>query len=228
MGDLAKHARVYDGPVRWAVLVVAACGGGDTSEPPCRSSVLYLNRTGGLYDRSAADNAGMNLSTIVDAPRTLGAYPHDDIEWGFTTQCIRAALLPFPIEIVESDPGLVPHTELVFTTSYWAGPAGVTHVIPDGCRPNHEVGFVFGAAIATDARACQVAMIAFAQMTALLSYGANCRDFVDRSMDCVPDRTFADEEVTCVDANAQPIACRCGGTTQNTYRAIAAAHPVCP
>lgn len=208
---------------------LAACGGADGGggDAACRPSVLYLNRTGGLYDHGAVDDAIANRSTIVDAPRTLAAYPHDDIEWGATTQCIRDALLPFPIQIVESDPAPAPHVELVFTTSYWDG-AAVTHVIPDGCRAGHQLGFVFGSAIATDARACQVAMIAFAQMTALLSYGENCRDFVDRSMDCVPDRTFTDETVACVDANAQPIACRCGGTTQNTYRALAAAHPRCP
>jgi len=216
--------------VRWAIFaVLAACGsGGGDVDARCEPSILYLNRTGGLYDHGPVDDAGQNKSTIVDAPQMLAAYPHDDIEWGFTTQCIRDALLPFPIQIVETDPGLVPHTELVFTTSYWAGSTATTHVIPDGCRPNHRIGFVFGSAIATDARACQVAMTAFAQMTALLSYGANCRDFVDRSMDCVPNRTFTDETVACVDANARPIACRCGGTTQNTYRAIAAAHPACP
>lgn len=217
--------------MRWLLVILAACGGGGgdgTADATCQPPVLYLNRIGGAYDRGAVDNAGMNLSTIVDAPLTLAAYPHDAIEWAATASCIRAALQPFPIAVVETDPGAIPHTELVFTTSYWAGSAGVTHVIPDSCRPNHELGFVFGSAIATDARACQIAMIAFAQMTAQLSYGANCRDFVDRSMDCVPERTFTDETVDCVDANAQKIACRCGGTTQNTYRAIAAAHPACP
>lgn len=213
--------------MRWAVLVLAACGGGETIEPACRPSVLYLNRTGGMFDRGGFDNAVQNVSTIIDGPRSLAPYPHDEIEWGLTTACIREALRPFPIQIVEADPSPASHVELVFTTSYWNG-AATTHVIPDGCRDNHEIGFVFGSAIPTDARACQVAMIAFAQMTALLSYGANCRDLVDRSMDCVPDRTFTDEEVPCVDANAQPIACRCGGATQNTYRAIAEAHPACP
>jgi hypothetical protein len=215
--------------VRWLLVILAGCGGSDAApDATCQPSVLYLNRTGGAYDRGVVDSAAMNLSSIVDVPRTLAPYPHDDIEWGFTTTCIRAALQPFAITVVEADPGPIAHTELVFTTSYWAAPAGITHVIPDSCRPNLELGFVFGSSIATDARACQVAMIAFSQMTAQLSYGANCRDFVDRSMDCVPERTFRDETVECVDANAQPIACRCGGTTQNTYAAIAAAHPACP
>jgi len=210
--------------------LLAACGGrssGD-ADAPCRPSVLYLNRSGGSYDHGNVDNAGLNLSVIVDAPLTLEPYPRDDVEWADTTACIRLALQGFPIEITETDPGLVPHVELVFTTAYWAGVPGQTHVIPDGCFSRHELAFVFGSALATDARACQVALIAFAQMTARLSYGENCRDWVDHSMDCVPDRTFVDEDVPCVDANNQPISCRCGGTTQNTYRALVAAHPACP
>jgi hypothetical protein len=215
--------------VRGLLIVLAACGssGGDP-DAACQPSIVYLNRTGGMYTNGPVDSAGQNVSTIIDAPRMLAPYPHDDIEWGFTTACIRTALQPFPIQIVESDPGLVPHTELVFTTSYWGTPAGITHAIPDSCRPNHQVAFVFGGAIATDARACQVAVIAFAQMTALLSYGDNCRDFLDRSMDCVQDRAFIDETVPCVDVNDQPIACRCGGVTQNTYQSLAAVHRACP
>lgn len=210
-----------------ALLVLAACGGNGDEPPACQPSVLYLNRTGGDYDRGNFDDALANRSAILDAPRTLLPYARDDIDWSIQTACIRDALAPFPIEITETPPA-TPHVELVFTTTYWGGPP-LTHLLPDGCRTDNQIAFVFGDAIATNARACQVAMIAYAQMTAQLSYGANCRDFLDRSMDCVPERTFSDEEVACVDANAQPIACRCGGaTTQNTYRALAAAHPACP
>lgn len=213
-----------------ALGLLAACGSGSNGDPDatCQPSVLYLNRMGGTYDHGNIDNAAANLSAIVDAPLALDAYPHDNVEWADTTACIRLGLQPFPIEITEADPGPIPHVELVFTTSYWAGSSGQTYVIPDGCFSRHELGFVFGSALPTDARACQVALIAFAQMTAKLSYGENCRDFVDHSMDCVPERAFIDQDVPCVDANNQPTACRCGGTTQNTYRALVAAHPACP
>ena len=214
--------------MRHLLVLLAACGGGSAGDDAtCQPSVLYLNRTGGAYDRGGFDDAVDNRSTILDGARTLAPYSKDDIDWGIETACIRAALAPFPVTITETAP-TTPHVELVFTTSYWAG-TPLTHVSPDGCRTDYQLGFVFGDAISTNARACQVAMIAFAQMTASLSYGANCRDIVDRSMDCVPERMFIDETVSCVDGNAQPAACRCGGgTTQNTYRAIAAAHPACP
>jgi hypothetical protein len=214
--------------MRWLLLALAACGGSDTpTDAPCQPSILYLNRGGGTYAHSSFDSAALNASSIVDTTRTLGPYPHDDIDWRFTAQCIRDALAPFPISITESDPGMTPHVELVFTTAFWGGSA-ITFAIPDSCRAGHQIGFVFGDTLSSTNRACQVALIAFAQMTALLSYENNCNDIVDRSMDCAPERTFTDQDAPCVDANAQPIACRCGGMTQNTFRALSAAHRACP
>jgi hypothetical protein len=73
-----------------------------------------------------------------------------------------------------------------------------------------------------------MALVGYAQMTANLSIGDNCRDFLDLSADCAPERACIDEEVACVDLNDQPSECRCGGTTQNTFAAMAAAFPSCP
>jgi len=194
----------------------------------CRPAVLYLNRTGGMWDHAAHDDATQNLSILVDTPRTLPAWPKDNTDWGLVVDCIRTALAPFPLTITETDPGATPHTEIVFTTAYWAGSTATTSIIPDSCRPDHEVEFVFGDALATRARACQVALRSYGQMVANLSFGDRCEDLLNDQMDCVPDRTFVDATATCVDANGQPIACRCGGTTQNSYQAMAAAIPSCP
>jgi len=209
---------------------LVACGGegGAPADATCRPAVLYLNRTGGAFDRGPVDNASLNQSVLLDGPMVLAPWPHDELDWQSTSRCIRDALAPFPIQITETDPGAVAHVEIVFTTEYWAGPAGTTMIVPDSCRPGHQVEFVFGNALATDVRACQMAMIGFAQMTALLSVGDNCRDLLDLSMDCVASRSFVDETVSCVDAADQPVACRCGGTTQNTFRELSATFPGCP
>ena len=211
-------------------LVIAACSSGDPVpvDTACVPATLYLNRDGGDYDTGAFDDAAANRSVLLDAPLRLDPYSHDDIDWANTVQCIREGLAPFPIAITETDPGLVPHVEIVFTTTYWAGPAGTTMVVPGGCRPGHQLEFVFGDAIATDLRACQMALIGYAQMTANLSIGDNCLDFLDLSMDCSQARTFVDETVACVDQAGQPIACRCGGASQNTFAAMTAAFPACP
>lgn len=214
-----------------AVVGLVACSGGGGTEvvdAPCRPGVLYLNRTGGLYDRGPIDDAVMNRSVILDGPRMLPPYPHAEIDWRDLVTCVRAALAPFPIQVTETEPAAA-HVEIVFTTSYWAGPAGTTMVIPDSCRPGHQIEFVFGSAIPTAIRACHMAMLGFAQMTALVSVADECNDYLNLEMDCGPSRSFLDRTATCVDATNQPTTCRCGGsTTQNGFQAIAAAFPACP
>ena len=104
--------------------------------------------------------------------------------------------------------------------------SNLTHPVIDA--DGHQIEFVFGDALPTTARACHVALQGFAQMTALLSLDDNCHDFVNNAQDCAPERFFVDVDATCVDAASQAAPCRCGGTTQNTYQALAAKFPACP
>ncbi len=210
-----------------ALVLLAACGGHDPLPDACAPAVLYLNPTGGMWDHGGRDDASANVSLLVDMPRTLPPWPKPTAEWPELVACMRTALGPFAIAITETDPSPAPHTELVFTSSYWGGTA-MTSIIPDSCRPGHEVAFVFGTAIATRARACHVALRAYAQMVANLSLGDRCEDVLNDQMDCTPDRFFTDIEATCVDAANQPAPCRCGGTTQNSYQSLRAVTPVCP
>jgi hypothetical protein len=210
-----------------AVVALAGCGGGDPpqADAVCREGVVYLSRGGGMYEGGPVDDPASNRSVLLDAPQLLGAWPNGD--FAEVAACIRAGLAPFALEVTEVDPGPQrPHVEIVFTDRYWAGPVGTTHVVPDGCLP-HRVEFVFGDALPTSARACHIAMLGFAQLTANLSVAEDCNDFANLAMDCSPSRAFVDGEAHCVDALNQPAACRCGGETQNSFRAISQAFPPC-
>jgi hypothetical protein len=211
--------------------VLAACGGsGDDAPPACEPAVLFLDRDGATYTSAMRDDARLDASVLVDplgSPLALAPWPHDDVDWASLVACIRTGLAPFPVEVTETDPGDVPHVELVFTTSYWAGSAGTTMIVPSACR-QHEVGFVFGAALPTYARACHVALRGYAQMVARLSLIADCYDVLDDSADCSSMRQFLDRESECVDDIDRPAPCRCGGTTQNGYLGMTVALPACP
>lgn len=206
------------------LLLLAACGSPSAApDATCQRQVVYLDRLGGDYVNGIVDSAAQNQSLVLDQPRTLPPWPYDDGNWTSLTACIRTALAPFAVDVTEVDPGVAPHFELVFTTTYWAGPAGTTGIVPDSCRPGHQIGFVFGAALPTYTRACQIAMIGLAEMAANLAMTTNCADILDNDMDCAPMRAFIDQEVPCAGG-----ACRCGGTTENTYQALKAALPACP
>lgn len=213
-----------------ALLVVLAACGGESSSPDaaCTPAVLYLNRTGGAWDKGAHDDASANLSVLLDGPRTLAPWPKDDTDWDLLLPCLRTALSPFPLTITETDPGAAPHVELVFTDQAWIGSVATTSFIPASCRPDHEVAFIFGNALPTRARQCHVALRAYAQMIANLSFGDQCQDVLNDQPDCVSDRSFNDVTATCVDASAQPAPCRCGGSTQNSYQAMSSVLRACP
>lgn len=192
----------------------------------CTTKILYLDRFGGDYVPASHDDAKRNASVIFDRPRTLPPWPGDDIHWADLTACVRTALAPFNIAVTETDPGDVPHLEIVFTDQHWDDPA-ITHLIPSACRPGNEIEVIFGHAFSNPTRACEVAMDGFAEMTALLGPAENCLDFTSPAADCGV-RFFQDLEMQCVDASLQPAQCRCGGTTENTYAALAARFPACP
>jgi hypothetical protein len=208
--------------------IAIGCGGGRVvhdAQPPCANTIVYLDRAGGSYVRGLTDDAATNASVLVDVPRTLPPWPGDDTHWNELVACIGCALSAFAIDITEIDPGAVPHVELVFTTSYWGGTA-LTHAAPSGCRPGNQIEFVFGDNLPDPTRACEVAMDGFAEMTALLSPAYNCLDFTSPAADC-GIRRFINADMPCVDATGQPAPCRCGGTTENTFLALAARFPAC-
>ena len=213
----------------FALCVIGCGGGGETVfDAACEPAVLYLNRTGATYQRGGFDDASLNFTPIVDTERTLPPWPYDDIDWASLTSCIRAGLQPFPVTITETDPGMAKHTEIVFTTSYWAGPPGTTLITTSGCRDNLEVIFLFGNALPTYARACHLAVRTYAQITAKLDLVGDCEDFMNNQLDCSERRTFKDTDAACVDASDVPTECRCGGATQNTYQSLLAATTCAP
>jgi hypothetical protein len=194
----------------------------------CPPTTVFLARDGGHYEPGVDDDTALNLSVIIDEPRDVPPWPSSAPDWAAMTACIRDALAPVGAEVTEIDPGaMTAHYEIVFTTSYWGGSAGITSAVPDRCGRTHRIAFVFGDALATATRGCQVALIALGEMAADLSLDDNCADFLNPAIDCVPDRFFVDGTANCVDNSDQPIACRCGGTTQNTFQALTAAFAPC-
>jgi len=215
---------------RWLV-VLAACGGDATHhvDVSCANAIVYLDRFGGAYDHSAADDATQNVGIVFDGPRTLAPYPGDDVAWSDMSSCMRDALAQFDVVVTENDPGATPHLELVFTDTYWVDPA-VTHVFPSSCKPGHQIEVIFGSALATPTRGCEVAMDGLAEMVGQLGPSQNCLDFTSPANDCGV-RSFLAVDETCVDAQtdlAAPCRCDASATTQNSSATLAALLHACP
>jgi len=205
-------------------VLLVACGGDDAThhvDVSCANSIVYLDRFGGAYLHGLVDDATQNQSVAIDVARALPAFPGDDVAWGDLTACIRTALAPFDVAVTETDPGLVQHLELVFTDAYW-GDVAVTHVFPSSCRTGNQIEFIFGAALSTPTRGCQVAMDGLAEMIAQLGPSENCLDFTSPSTDC-GIRSFIAVDAACVDPAtnlAAPCRCDANATTQNSFNAL--------
>ncbi len=213
-------------------LGLGGCGGDHhviVADASCAPPVIFLDRAGGTYGPGATDDATQNRSVMLDAPRTLPPFPGDDVAWGDLTACIREAMQPFQVTVTEVDPGSTPHLELVFTDRYWEDPA-VTHVVPSSCRDNHQIEFIFGSALSTPTRGCEVAMAGLGEMIAQLGPSENCLDFTSPAGDC-GIRSFLPEDVACVDVQTNlPAPCRCdaGQSTQNSFVALSTAFRCAP
>ena len=157
-------------------MVAFGCGEDPPTHITCEPAIVYLNRDGGVFRQGAHDDSIANTSVLLDMERTLPPWPKTDAEWDALVACFRDHVFALPrLDVVTVDPGAVPHIEVVFTTSYWAN-AGTTAIVPASCRPDHEIEIVFGNALATTARACDVALQEFAIMTANLSLNDNCHE----------------------------------------------------
>src|SRR3954467_15791729 len=114
-----KHANIKT--VRWDFVAFAAalgaCGSDDTpTDITCRQAIVYLDHGGGVFAPGGHDNAATNVSVLLDVERTLPAWPNDD--WADLVTCMQEHLLALPrITVTDVDPGMTPHTKIVFTTS---------------------------------------------------------------------------------------------------------------
>jgi len=197
------------------VCLLAACGDPTHHvDVSCATAIVYLDRFGGTYSHANADDATFNASVVVDTTRTLAPFPGDDVAWADLTACVRAALAPFDTTVTETDPGMTPHLELVFTDAYWADPA-VTHLFPASCKAGHQIELIFGDALATPTRGCEVAMAGLAEMVGQLGPSQSCLDFTSPATDCGV-RSFLATDIACVDpATNLPAPCRCDASATN-------------
>ncbi|HTL34306.1 MAG TPA: hypothetical protein VL326_14365 [Kofleriaceae bacterium] len=225
--------------MRRAILIgaicVAACGEHGATPPidaaplvdapPC-TNVVFLNRAGGTYTPGSDDATTNKSSVIGSAPRTIEPFPYADSVWSAIKTCVTDALTPYGATVTDVDPATAPHHEIVFTTAYWgSGPGVVTTSAarcPSGGLPAYGVAFVFSQTIGPETTyTCELALMQLGAEIAGLDQATNCSDYMGSLLPACSSRSYLDKDVTCGDSVARD--CHCGGTTQNSHRAISAA-----
>lgn len=198
----------------------------DASASTCsgRVSTVYLGRTGGRY-QPGADDSGANTSPLVKQTATIGAW--DDPGWPAARDCITQRLAPFEIAVTETDPGTAEHIEIVLSPGD-ASEIGLSNqadaVDVSECRPlKNGVHFVWPNDVSNAPDQICDLVVEAVGFAAGLERTSACGDAMSFSAQesCVGG--FTDADLPCLGNG-----CRCGGTTQNSFQAMAEAFGRCP
>jgi hypothetical protein len=180
--------------------IVDGIGDGGPKSAIAMSRIVYLNKNGVTLSPGNND-ARTNRSTIVNATTAIPAWNVSAANWTATVTCMRELFAPFDVQIVETDPGNVPHMEAVFGGSPTQvgmpnNVAGVSPFTLDCSVIENSVVFTFtGAFTFTPREACEIMaqevahsygldheLLASDPMT-YLQYTGN-RSFKDQLVDC--------------------------------------------
>jgi uncharacterized protein (TIGR03382 family) len=166
-----------------------------------QSRVIYLNHTGALL-RPGNNDATTNTSSIVSQQVQIPAWNTDAQTWSDTVSCFRDLWSRFDVQVVDTDPGNVPHIEAIFggSPSQVGLPSNVGGVSPftqDCSIIENSIVFTFTGAIPniTSREACEI----MAQEVAH-SYGLDHELLASDPMTYLSyngNRAFQDQDVSC-------------------------------
>jgi MYXO-CTERM domain-containing protein len=127
-----------------------------------QSRVIYLNHTGALL-RPGDNDSRTNYSSIVSQQTQIPAWNTNAQTWADTVSCFRDLFSRFDVQVVDQDPGNVPHIEAIFggTPTQVGLPSNVGGVSPfttDCSIIENSIVFTFTDAIPniTSREACEI------------------------------------------------------------------------
>jgi MYXO-CTERM domain-containing protein len=145
--------------VAFARQVLPASG---PSAAVAQSRVIYLNHTGALL-RPGGNDSRTNYSSIVDQQVQIPAWSTDAQTWADTVSCFRDLWSRFDVQVVDQDPGNVPHIEAIFGGSPTqvglpSNVGGVSPFTTDCSIIENSIVFTFTAAIPniSSREACEI------------------------------------------------------------------------
>ena len=189
----------------YARQVLPATGAPETAV--AQSRVIYLNHTGALL-RPGNNDSTTNTSSIVSQQTQIPAWSTDAQTWADTVSCFQDLWSRFDVQVVDQDPGNVPHIEAIFggTPTLVGLPSNVGGVSPftqDCSIIENSIVFTFTDAIPgiTSREACEI----MAQEVAH-SYGLDHELLASDPMTYLQyngNRAFQDQDASCGEYQAR-------------------------
>jgi hypothetical protein len=178
-----------------------------------QSRIIYMNK-GGVTLYPGNNDARTNRSTLVNSTVAVPAWNASATTWAGVMTCFRDMFSRWDVQVVDVDPGNVPHMEAIFTPSsstigMSSGVGGVSPFTQDCSVIENSIVFTFTNAFGSNAQVlCEV----MAQEVAH-SYGLDHEMLASDPMTYLSysgKRTFKDQTVSC--GEYQNRACGIGGS----------------
>jgi hypothetical protein len=178
-----------------------------------QSRIIYMNK-GGVTLSPGNNDARTNRSTLVNSTVAVPAWNASATTWNGVMTCFRDMFSRWDVQIVDVDPGNVPHMEAIFTPSpstigMSSGVGGVSPFTQDCSVIENSIVFTFTNAFGGNAQTlCEV----MAQEVAH-SYGLDHEMLASDPMTYLSysgKRTFKDQTVAC--GEYQNRSCGIGGS----------------
>jgi MYXO-CTERM domain-containing protein len=180
-----------------------------------QSKIIYLNKNGVTLSPAQVNDARTNKSTIASQLTQIQPWNVSATDWQSTVSCMRDLFARFDVQVVDTDPGNVPHIEAVFggapgQVGMDQNVAGVSPFTTDCSIIENSIVFTFtGAFQFTPREACEI----MAQEVAH-SYGLDHELLASDPMTYLQyngNRAFQDQAASCGENVQRP--CGIGGST---------------
>ncbi len=183
-------------------------------------ALIYLNRCASRCTVTPGnDDSRSNTSSIITHTISVSPFDKGETAWQDVVRCVRRIYAPFNIQIVDQDPGSVPHHEAIVAGDPTESgfPEEYGGVAPYACGeiPN-SITYSFANIWWTAEEICETV----AQETAHafgLDHALLCSDPMTYLAPC-GQKSFQNTDADC--GEDKPRACYCGGTKQNSFRSI--------
>jgi MYXO-CTERM domain-containing protein len=186
-------------------------------------TIFYLNKSGGQFRASNYNDARTNYSTIIDSGiSTVPAWNVSASNWAVVLNCVRDQFSRFNVNIVDVDPGNVPHFEIVVAGSpedvgMDPNVGGVSPFTNDCSVIPNSIVYTFAEVYGNDyGGICETAAQEVAHSFGL-DHEHLCQDPMTYLSGC-GDKSFQDVAANCGEYSNRE--CACGGNTQNSVQML--------
>ena len=197
------------------------------NSPNCEKKIVYLNRLGQTFFTPGLDNSIDNTTPIlngIDQAITFTSFSASQTVWELMLSDLDEIFEPFRIDVVENDPGDVPHIEIVITDDP-STTVGIGADVPSiFFRPlcelaTNPVGVVFASVVTGAGLQLETVVAQVVGNMTGLNYLASGPDIMNL---LGGEGLFVDSmESNCGWPTAVRDTCRCAQSEQNSFQAMA-------